>query len=344
METTLGKRIAAGRKRMGLTQDQLAERLGVTAQAVSKWENDQSCPDITMLPRLAEIFGTTTDMLLGMTEEKVLEAQVVEPVSEERGFRYEDGEDGKMEFRRYEDGKMEFRYDSGRRPAVGFALWVLLVGILTAVNFLRTGYSYMWDVAWPAGLLVFGLYGLYPKFSIWRLGCALFGGYALLGYYFTLTYNSKVLLPIILVLLGLSLLADALRKPGKPHFSIHHRDDKPQSTIFCGEDHFTCSTTFGEAHRRIELHRLTRGDASVSFGELEVDITGCKQIAPDCRLDLRCSFGELELLVPRTCQVRNNASSAFASVEIEGAPNADAPDELFLNCDVSFGAICVKYI
>ena len=42
MEETLGKRIAANRKRLSLTQDALAEQLGVTAQAVSKWENEVS--------------------------------------------------------------------------------------------------------------------------------------------------------------------------------------------------------------------------------------------------------------------------------------------------------------
>ena len=75
MEETLGKRIVQHRKDMGLTQDQLAERLGVTAQAVSKWENDQSCPDINMLPKLAELFGTTTDALLG--REPVHEGKIV---------------------------------------------------------------------------------------------------------------------------------------------------------------------------------------------------------------------------------------------------------------------------
>lgn len=62
----MGKRIAANRKRLHLTQDQMAEKLGVTAQAISKWENDQSCPDIAMLPRLAELFGISTDELLGV--------------------------------------------------------------------------------------------------------------------------------------------------------------------------------------------------------------------------------------------------------------------------------------
>ena len=42
MQETIGKRIMQNRKQLKLTQDQLAEQLGVTAQAVSKWENDQS--------------------------------------------------------------------------------------------------------------------------------------------------------------------------------------------------------------------------------------------------------------------------------------------------------------
>ena len=71
MEETLGKRIVFHRKRLGLTQDALAERMGVTAQAVSKWENDQSCPDIGALPKLAEIFGISTDELLGVERKEV---------------------------------------------------------------------------------------------------------------------------------------------------------------------------------------------------------------------------------------------------------------------------------
>ena len=84
MEETLGKRIIFHRKRMGLTQDQLAEKLGVTAQAVSKWENDLSCPDINMLPKLAELFETSTDALLG--RETVFQGEVVtEKKKEEKG-------------------------------------------------------------------------------------------------------------------------------------------------------------------------------------------------------------------------------------------------------------------
>lgn len=61
---TMGSRIAARRKEKGMTQEELAAKLGVSAQAVSKWENDVSCPDISLLPRLCRILGITSDELL----------------------------------------------------------------------------------------------------------------------------------------------------------------------------------------------------------------------------------------------------------------------------------------
>ena len=67
-QTTIGERIKYHRKRLGMTQEQLAERIGVSAQAVSKWENNLSCPDISILPELAALFGITVDELLGKNE------------------------------------------------------------------------------------------------------------------------------------------------------------------------------------------------------------------------------------------------------------------------------------
>ena len=61
----LAARISALRKEKGMTQDALAEKLGVTFQAVSKWENALSCPDITLLPLLADVFGISIDSLFG---------------------------------------------------------------------------------------------------------------------------------------------------------------------------------------------------------------------------------------------------------------------------------------
>lgn len=64
MNTSLGKRIAALRKERGLKQDDLARVLEVSPQAVSKWETDQTCPDISLLPELAKLLGVSVDVLL----------------------------------------------------------------------------------------------------------------------------------------------------------------------------------------------------------------------------------------------------------------------------------------
>lgn len=64
-------KIAELRKAAGLTQDALAEKLGVTFQAVSKWENALACPDISLIPRLADIFDLSIDALFGRTPKAI---------------------------------------------------------------------------------------------------------------------------------------------------------------------------------------------------------------------------------------------------------------------------------
>lgn len=62
---TLGERIKECRKTAGLSQEKVAELVGISRQAVTKWETNQSAPSTENLFKLAEIFGTTVDMLLG---------------------------------------------------------------------------------------------------------------------------------------------------------------------------------------------------------------------------------------------------------------------------------------
>ena len=61
----INEQIAYYRKQRGLTQEDVARALGVTNQAVSKWESAQCCPDITLLPELADLFEVSVDKLLG---------------------------------------------------------------------------------------------------------------------------------------------------------------------------------------------------------------------------------------------------------------------------------------
>ena len=60
----LGQKIAELRKKSGLSQEALAEKMNVSRQAVSKWESNQSIPDIEKIVDLSELFGVTTDYLL----------------------------------------------------------------------------------------------------------------------------------------------------------------------------------------------------------------------------------------------------------------------------------------
>lgn len=61
---TFGTMIATMRKENGMTQLELAEKMGVTDKAVSKWERDLSFPDINSIPKLADIFNVTVDELM----------------------------------------------------------------------------------------------------------------------------------------------------------------------------------------------------------------------------------------------------------------------------------------
>ena len=63
MELSIGTKIKNLRRKRGMTQEQLAEFVGISFQAISKWECGIALPDITLVPRLAQIFGTTTDEL-----------------------------------------------------------------------------------------------------------------------------------------------------------------------------------------------------------------------------------------------------------------------------------------
>ena len=339
MEQSLGKRIVQHRKRLCMTQDKLAEQLGVTAQAVSKWENDQACPDITTLPKLAEIFGITTDELLGVTSgNTVHEAEVVT-----------DQENDHQDGIHIQKGNWHFTWDSGRRSSLTFGLWILLVGgLLLASNLLQLDAS-LWDIAWPSALLMVGIYGIISRFSFFRLGCALFGGYYLFVNLRAPDYllGKEVIFPVCLVLFGLSLLMDAMKK-GKPRVTFTRNNNKEGhnfvSSFNINGNTFEASTSFGSEDHHVELPLLAGGEMNVSFGEMCVDLSGCEEISDNCHLKADCSFGELKILVPSRWEVKLDSSKAFASVEIHGHPDAQPEGIIYLDCNVSFGEIEIQYI
>ena len=65
---TLGQRIQELRKGLGLSQEELGERMGVSRQAISKWEGDQTIPELDNLIALSRLFGLTVGQLLGVEQ------------------------------------------------------------------------------------------------------------------------------------------------------------------------------------------------------------------------------------------------------------------------------------
>ena len=84
-----GQRISQLRRENGMTQETLAQKLGISNQAVSKWESDQCCPDIMQLPQIADLFGITLDALFGRTqaEKKALCAVASLPWEDDNSLR-----------------------------------------------------------------------------------------------------------------------------------------------------------------------------------------------------------------------------------------------------------------
>lgn len=339
MEKTIGKRIAENRKRLSMTQDALAEQLGVTAQAVSKWENDQSCPDITMLPKLAEIFGISTDELLGCpVQQRVLQGEVVDESAEEETEK--------------DRNLWELNWEPGKRVGIAFAVLVLLVGGLLLAATLCHWETGFWGILWPSALLVYGIFGFTKRFSFFRMSCTVFGGYFLVSNLGLWRLEGDLVFPAILVLLGISLLVDALSKPKRSSFKllkngktyINGNSGKTEGSHREEGTHFTSSLSFGDAFRRAELPVLSGGEVSVSFGEMTLDLSGCGTVTEDCRIEASCSFGELTLLVPKKWQVLPHSDTAFASLNIQGEPLSEPEGRIVLMGNVSFGEICVQYV
>ena len=340
MEQTMGKRIAEHRKRLMLTQDQLAEQLGVTAQAVSKWENDQSCPDISILPKLAEIFGTTTDELLGIKQAEAIPNAEFVHEAEVINTSAESDETG--------DGNWEFHFNGRRLYSIGFPFFVLTVGVLYLLSQLLQWKLSFWDILWPTGIFIFGLWGLFDGFSFFRMACALFGGYTLADKLFDFSFdiNGNLIWAVLIVMFGISLLVDALKKPKwSKYVHFGKKEAKLNSKHYkCTQDTFTMNGSFGDVRQKVALNILRKGEVNVSFGDYTIDLSEVVSVSSDCCIRSNCSFGELVILVPKRFFVDVKRNTTFADLTIKGHPSTqpDGTIQLLGNC--SFGETTIKYI
>lgn len=338
MDNTIGKRIMKNRKALGLTQEQLAEQLGVTAQAVSKWENDLSCPDISVLPQLADIFGISIDALLGRQTEPVYTGEVITQHKDEHEEADHKG--------------FEMTWDSGKKDAIGFGIFVVFSGVLYFLAQLLSWNLSFWDILWPSALAFFGLWGLYPKFSFFRLGCSVIGLYFLAEniFCFSLQLDKGFLFAFLIILFGGALIVDGVKKTKKPKFSVSYTDkhgNKHRGEVTnhyeCDDDTFSYSASFGSAVQSILLEQLSYGEISANFGEYTVDLSQLKTVSADCHMDVSCNFGELIVLIPGHLNVKLDNSASFGEIRIEGQPEQSTTGTIYVSASTSFGEILFKY-
>lgn len=83
---TLSEKLYTLRKKSGMNQEELAEKLSVSRQAISKWENGESLPEITKLKMIADIFSVTTDFLLDDTADEFIKNEYPENTEKKSAF------------------------------------------------------------------------------------------------------------------------------------------------------------------------------------------------------------------------------------------------------------------
>ena len=92
MNLSIGNKIKALRKEHGITQEQLADSIGISFQAVSKWENNIALPDITLVPILAGYFNITIDELFDFNLKEI--RQNVDEICRE-AYKFRESDPGK---------------------------------------------------------------------------------------------------------------------------------------------------------------------------------------------------------------------------------------------------------
>ena len=331
---TMGKRISELRKNKGMTQEQLAQRVGVTAQAVSKWENDLSCPDISILPQLAEALGVTTDELLGKVQL--------------RSLSLEDAE--KKEKRKH---TVNVRLNLQKWEKVVFALLVMGLGIVFLLNALRVielgqGIS-LWSVLWPFCLTCMGVMLCKSDLSPVSLGIALFGLYMLLYNVGVIPAEYKLtwsmIWPAALILIGLTVLLGYLfpRKKEEGEGFFHVEKGDPVFEFSEEGGYVRVESAFTTETKKVTGDEPFRGaKIDMSFGSLTVDLTEAN-IENGATIDADVSFGSMTLRLPAFVGVKSESSAAFGGVNCP-AGDPDAAIRINLKGDVSFGKIEVEYV
>lgn len=324
MTETMGKRITRLRKSINLTQEQLAEKLGITAQAVSKWENDISCPDISILPKLAEILGVTCDTLLGTAPESK-QYDETNTVNLSKHIHIEKG-------------------------AIMFAVFVILMGAYLFICRLLNMDIAFWTFTLADVILCVGIGALISRISPFSLGLTGVGALLTLQCFNIINVGNiwKYVLPILLLLWGISMLIDEFfpSKNTKKNNSRTFNYEKTGKTQFQSEFNngvYSFNLKFGSKHTLVECAEpLKHADIHTSFSDATIDFTHVKEIVDGAVINVDSNFSDTCLILPSNINAVFTKNEAFADINITGACNKFG-STVKINADAKFGDISITF-
>ncbi len=346
---TLGKRIAMLRKEKGLTQEQLAEKVGVSAQAVSKWENDVSCPDITLLPLLADLFDVSVDELLGV---KPVEPHVI-ILDKDETPKDDKKKDFKFEWNKHSD--------SGRWSTVAFCIGAILICLFFLLHSMAGLFPYSplakegfqeftlngWNYVWPLMVLTFGLIFLRSSITMGVTMMA-FGSYEfvrriLIGYQiYALPAIPWYVILLVFAIVGL-LTVIIGKKRIVTKYGIHNNDRSRKMEYSDDNNYIKAEMSFGNSTVYYDRDVLAGGDVDSSFGDYTIDLTQVVTFAESCLFKVDASFGNITILLPKHVRMVKSSDTSFAAFTVTGDPDPDATQTIIIRADVSFGSVQVKY-
>ena len=329
---TMGKRISDLRKGKGMTQEQLAQLLGVTPQAVSKWENDLSCPDISILPQLAEALGVTTDELLGRTP-----------------LRISEGSD-KCNGKGHAHVSVRLRLNQAEK--IIFALLLMGIGLiflLNAFHVIELGEGVTFgSVLWPFLVACMGVMACRSELNPISIGLFLFGVYMLLFNLGIIPAQYKLTWamawPVVLILVGLTILLHFFLPKRKKEGGIFEVE-KSDPVFDCTDESgfIRIDSAFTSQTKCVETGApFTGAKIDSSFGSLVLDLSQA-EIQNGALIDADVSFGSLTVRLPAFVGANAACKTAFGGYDCPPG-NPDAEIKVSLNGDVSFGKIEVEYV
>lgn len=285
------------------------------------------------MPKLAEIFGVSTDVLLGLEEAEIDSSSEACP----------DTEGSKTHEKKLD------RIFYIKLGTLIFPIFIIVLGAALLVNEYKGLDVSIWNILWSDALFSLGISSLIRYFSVFGIGITAIGAGFLLNFLeiIKLDLNWAYVIPALIIIWGISMVIDRLIPRKRRRHYCGNSKDKGNKRFHWGmkDGYLNLSAKFCDNKIPVTTGVFKGGDVEVAFGSVTLDLSGCTKIAPDAVLHGNIAFGDLVILLPSDVAVDIvKRKESFGDISVKGSPSPTASQTLRVDSDVSFGELVVKYI